>query len=399
MLNTFLDKMSGFFDQRFVVAYLIPVLIGLLLALGIAGILIGPAMVAAFGWLATRSGTELALLGAGILLVIFLLVYLLAYLLATLTTPIVRLYEGYWPEWWITHKVRNLQERFLANQQKALTIREEALADQQKALTLRKEALLPDQQQSLIKWEEALADQQKALAAKQVYAAATRYLNFPRNSKLLKPTRLGNVLAAAEEYSFQLYWLDAVIWWPRLAPLLPDDFRVQVDTALTPMLMMLNLSLTFTLIDLMGAGIVILFHWHWLLFATILIVGLLLAWACYMAAISQAVDYGNWIRVAFDLYRHEPLKKMHIPIPDNLLEERRLWASLNEWLYKYTPPWEVAMTTKAPSLERPFYYDMHKTTPSPVQLQEVAITLKGVTQSELQLLAQDAENSNSNVSP
>ena len=35
MLNNFLDKLSGFFDQRFVIAYLIPILIGLVLSLSL----------------------------------------------------------------------------------------------------------------------------------------------------------------------------------------------------------------------------------------------------------------------------------------------------------------------------------------------------------------------------
>ncbi len=39
MLSTFLDKMSGFFDQRFVVAFLIPILIGIVVLLMIIGLL------------------------------------------------------------------------------------------------------------------------------------------------------------------------------------------------------------------------------------------------------------------------------------------------------------------------------------------------------------------------
>jgi len=117
-------------------------------------------------------------------------------------------------------------------------------------------------------------------------------MNFPRNPTFLKPTRLGNVLAAAKEYSSQIYRLDAVIWWPRLAPLLPEEFRIQVDTALTPMIMMLNLSLIFILIALFGGGS-LLFERYWWLFMATFIGGLLPARGCYLAAVNQALDLGG----------------------------------------------------------------------------------------------------------
>lgn len=378
MLGTFLDKMSGFFDQRFVIAYLIPILIGLVLALSLVVVLLKPTIAIILDWWINRNGPELTLLGGVFLFIIILLVYLLAYLLATLTTPIVRLYEGYWSEGSLTHKVRTRLEKRLAAQQRALDIREEVLAAQQRALDS-SEGILANQQETLARQEVALADKKKALHAKRTYIEAIQYVNFPRNPNFLKPTRLGNVLAAAEEYSSQIYRLDAVIWWPRLAPLLPDEFRVQIDTALTPMLMMLNLSLIFTLMALIGGG-VMLFDKQLLFFMAIFIGGLLLARACYFAAVSQAVDYGNWIRVAFDLYRHEPLKKMHIPTPDNLVEEGLLWTSLNNWLYRYTPPWDISLSSKVAKLERPFYYDTHPPAATLVQMQEGSTTSKGNAQ-------------------
>jgi hypothetical protein len=91
----------------------------------------------------------------------------------------------------------------------------------------------------------------------------------------------------------------------------------------------------------------------------------------YIAACNQALDYGQLVRVAFDFYRHDILKQMHLPIPDNLVEERLLWDALNAMTYNYTLPWEAEAATQTPRLARPFYYDTHQTaTPSP-QLPEV----------------------------
>lgn len=412
MLSTFLDKMSGSFDQRFVVAYLLPILIGVISLIIIIGLLKESIVVIIFEWWIKGSGFEQAALAGLCILIIFLIAYLFAYLLATLTTPLVRIYEGYWPEWRLTHKLRVRQEMALIKQQKILDSQEDTLSKKEEDLSRQQEALnaqetaqanqqtlpgitqdeLITRKKYLINELAALADQQKALNAKWAHNEAFFYLNYPRNPLLLKPTKLGNVLAAAEEYSMQLYKLDAVIWWPRLAPMLPDAFRAQVDVALIPMLAVLNLGLVFTLIAFIGGGSAILLGPNWFLFIISFIGGFFLARASYLAAVSQAVDYGNWIRVAFDLYRHEILRQMHIPIPDNLVEETLLWTSLNNWVYKFTPPWEAVRTTKLSSVKRPFYYDTHSSTTTPVQLPEMTFTIKRPAQETPVKTAKNGQN-------
>jgi hypothetical protein len=308
MLGTFLEKLNGFFDRRFMIAYWSPIFIGLGLTAGLLGGLVGPW--AALGWWAGLSGTEQILLGVGALLVITVL----AYVLETLTIPVVRLYEGYWPKGALTN------------------------------------------------WA---CTKQKARKAKSSDSAS--YHNFPLDSDLVKPTRLGNVLIAAEEYPHQLYQLDAVLWWPRLAALLPETIRTQVDTALTPVLAMLNLSMMLTVLAFGGGTAVFLTNGRWWLLGAVFFGGLLLARVCYLAAVSQAVDYGESVRVAFDLYRHDLLKQMHIPLPDNLFEERLLWELLNKWLYSYTPPWEISTVTTGSPTNPFFYNDTHQKPTTPIQ--------------------------------
>ncbi len=305
MITTLLDKIQGFFDQRFLFAYWGPTFIGLALGLGLVEILFSPILATAFKWWTTLNGSEQLILGAGALIA----VTLLASLLGALTVPIIRLYEGYWPEGWLKH------------------------------------------------W--ALGRQQKALKA--VGDSAVRYQYFPRNLELLRPTRLGNVLITSSEYSIRHYVIETAIWWPRLAALLPESFRTQVDAALTPMLTVLNLSMILTFLTV-ASGIASLFtdrHW-WLLPPIIIIIGLLLARVCYLAGVSQAVSYSKLVQVAFDFYRHDILKQMHIPVPDNLLEERQLWAALNAVVYDYVMPWHTTVLKDLPSLNTPFYYDTHK---------------------------------------
>ncbi len=184
----------------------------------------------------------------------------------------------------------------------------------------------------------------------------------------MKPTRLGNVLVSAENYPYTLYRLDAVLWWPRLSTLLPDTFRSQVDTNLTPMLAMLNFSMLLTLFAFGGGVAVLLTHGLWWVFCLVFLGGLLIAWGCYLAAAIQAVDYSELVRVAFDLYRYDLLKQMHVPLPDNLFQERLLWDVLNQWLYNYKPPWEMTPVSIVPAPTDPFYNDNHRTPPSSIQV-------------------------------
>jgi hypothetical protein len=233
------------------------------------------------------------------------------------------------------------------------------------------------QENNLSNREQILVNEKKALDAQLAYNYAARYLKYPRDLDHLKPTRLGNVLAAAEEYSSQICNLDGVSWWPRLAPLLPELFRAQVDTALTPMLAVLNLSMILTLVAIPGGILVLPFNRPLWLIPVISLSGLLLAWIFYSAAVSQAIDYGKVIRVGFDHYRYQILKQMHLPIPDNLTQERLLWTALNKWIYQYTPPWEgVPAGVDVAQLTQPFYYDSHYSLAAQ-QIQEATLTFKG----------------------
>jgi hypothetical protein len=317
MLGTFLDKLNVFFDRRFMLAYWSPIFIALALVVGLIALLVNPTV--ALGWWTGYSATEQLVLGVGILLIITVL----AYILEALTTPIVRLYEGYWPKGALTNWSRNIQK-----------------------------------------------------ARKSKLSDSEAYRTFPLDSDLVKPTRLGNVLVSAEEYPYQLYRLDAVLWWPRLATLLPDTFRSQVDTALTPMLAMLNLSMLLTLLAFGGGLAVLLTDHFWWLFCLVFLGALLLARGCYVAAAIQAVDYGELVRVAFDLYRYDTLKQMHIPLPESLFQERLLWDLLNKWLYSYAPPWEISLVSNAPQPADPFYNDNHQVPPRAPQPQEIILTSK-----------------------
>jgi hypothetical protein len=364
MLGSFLDKLGGFFDRRFILAYVTPSLILLLLLIGILQSWFG--LQPTLSWWTHIDGQEKILLGVGVLLT----VVLLASTFEMITAPIVRLYEGYWKEGKLTDLAIAYHQK--RKSKYARIKRREELNAEYDALITEREITVDEARKALIDEKLEQIYTQKQLEVK--HAKAACYYTYPLDDELVKPTRLGNVLAAAEEYSYQVYRLDAVIWWPRLSALLPEAFRIQVDVALTPMLAVLNLSMIFFFSTLVEV-ILLLYQHEWLSGGLIFLVGLTLAWSCYLSSINQAEVYGRFVRVAFDLYRQEVLKQMHIPVPDNPVEERLLWDLLTEWHYLYRPPWEA--TNEKPELDNPFYYDTHNATLKTTKQQEVTVTFQG----------------------
>lgn len=64
-------------------------------------------------------------------------------------------------------------------------------------------------------------------------AIASELNDFPETSEgkneATRPTRLGNILAAYEEYPYRRYGMNATIFWPRLWAVVPKDLREATD--------------------------------------------------------------------------------------------------------------------------------------------------------------------------
>lgn len=291
MLSTFLDKVSGLLDRRFLVVWWFPTLIASVVALLLGVMPYG--LTIAWRWWQQQD----SLVQTWFLLGALLLVTLFAYLLQAFTRPLVRLYEGYWPHW-----LRRWCQRIV--------------------------------EESWQRWKKERVEVARSDPSR--YAALQDRLHheYPPQAERLLPTRLGNALRAAEDYPVTAYGMDAVFWWPRLIPLLPEAVQKGIEDALTPLLALLNLA---TLIGLVAVGGAI-YLWRnqvggWQGPVAVLVVGLLLARLSYLGAVAQARGYGQYIRAAADLYRFDLLKALHQPLPASPQEERELWERLADWLY------------------------------------------------------------------
>ncbi|MFI0980865.1 hypothetical protein ACH4SP_28125 [Streptomyces sp. NPDC021093] len=138
-----------------------------------------------------------------------------------------------------------------------------------------------------------------------------RLRRLPTGPRLL-PTRLGNVLRAAETRPIDKYGLDAVVVWPHLWLLLPDAPRSELAAA--------RRSLDASV----GAcvwGILFTAFTPWTLWA--LPIGLAVALAAtFVWAPAKAEVFADLLEASFDLHRGALYTQLRWPLPDNPADER-----------------------------------------------------------------------------
>ncbi len=290
MLTNVLSAIGSRLDSKFMAAYWLPAFVGFLGFFALLVRLVGTEQID--DWRQTIDSVEKTL----VVLFIVLSITMAAFLLRALTRPIAEIFAGLALPGivarWSTdgqHRARRISEQ---NAHRGPGTR----------TSLRRSSLLTEQA-------------------------------FPSSDTDMQPTRFGNVLATIAEHPRLAYAMEAFLWWPRLSPVLPDYFLSTLSAAQSPMMAMLNLCIVFGLRAVIGAIVVALLGELWPAAIVVLVGGLGLSWLCYRAALRQAQEYGNLVRVGFDLYRHEILRQMDLEVPTNLDEERALWRQLTSELY------------------------------------------------------------------
>lgn len=229
-------------------------------------------------------------------------------LMKTLRFPILRLLEGYWP-WplrYLCPGIVSMRKRFY---QKKMTELRQLATEDRKKLSLA-------QRDRLIKLE--------------IWAHWQ-----PVNAKDLLSTTLGNIMRARERSPERKYGLDAIICWPRLWPLLPENVRTDLTNAR---------STLDRLVELWFWGLLSLlwvFSVPWAV-----VIGLLWIVITYGLACQAAMPYGELLEAAFDLYRFSLYDVMGWPRPKNTQEEIILGSQLTEYLWRGTLPGPITYQAK-----------------------------------------------------
>jgi len=302
VIDTALAGLQRIFSRDFVLATFLPIL----LFAGLTGWLL--AVVSGRGTAGWRAIEKMPAITQGLLFAAAIaVVAAVAYVVAALQFSLVRVVEGYWPA---VGPLRRLRSWLVARQRK------------------RRDRLSRAEHRAVAEGRAGERNSIQLLLA-QRYPPPTRL-------DLMMPTRLGNILRAAEIYPYERYGLDTVVIWPRLRPFLPDatgaalaEDRAAVDALL--------------LLGLLGA----VFGTAWPVALLVigghvpLVVLTLLGWPltmlAYRSAQASAVAYGERIRTAFDLYRHALLRHLAIPVPRSVAEERPVWDDLAQFYLRNLP--------------------------------------------------------------
>ena len=161
--------------------------------------------------------------------------------------------------------------------------------------------------------------------------------SMPRQDALGMPTRLGDILRAAERRPADKYGLDTIACWTALWLLLPAEAKtelVQARSALD------NAARTW----LWGALFVVWIPWTWLALPVAIVVP---AVAYYVGILTAATLFGELTVSAFDLYRFRLYDSLHLPRPSSPALERSrdgsrvtrlLWTGLDEPGLQYVEP-------------------------------------------------------------
>lgn len=165
------------------------------------------------------------------------------------------------------------------------------------------------------------------------------YLRYPprKQRQQVMPTRLGNILKNLELYPRQRYMIDAVLIWPRLYQLLPENLLQSIAEAKSSLDLMLVISWLSGLFAFVSGIYLLSMGAAWWFFLVCFWGGLLVAWLAYQGALASAILYAHQIKTAFDLYRNELFKQMRWQLPTNLEDEKKKWETLCQFLYRNFP--------------------------------------------------------------
>jgi hypothetical protein len=234
----------------------------------------------------------------GWLLAALLLLNVSAAVMERLRLSLLRLLEGYWP--WplrlIEAPLSGLARRRVLRQRE----RWSALMQKRES-----QSLTPAERMELARLEQARLD-------------------VPPDLADLRPTTVGNILRGVERRVVHRYGLDAVLLWPRLWLLLPEDARQEIAAA--------RESLD-RLAEAWGWGLCFLVWAFWQPWA----VPIALLWMLLAARLARfpARTFAVLVQSAFDLYRWRLYEALRFPAPEEKGDaERAAGQSLTRYIQR-----------------------------------------------------------------
>ena len=160
---------------------------------------------------------------------------------------------------------------------------------------------------------------------------------LPRSIEKVAPTSLGNAFAIIEDYPYERYGMDGVLFWPRIRPLISENYQAILDTQKISLDMLLNLSLASAVLGLESIILALTQPSGGALIWIVATAGLLLSWLFYRSGVAAARSMVPIITKCFDIYRGQLLQEYGLELPDNIEDEYRLWLRLAAFIRRGEP--------------------------------------------------------------
>ncbi len=238
----------------------------------------------------------------------------LGLLLLALNTAIIKLYEhGFYLAGWL--RQRNLAQH--SERYTALLSRRRAYEQAQETDTGLDQAIAT---------LEAVHEKLETLQSGQ---------SLPHDPRYIKPTALGNAFAIMEEYPYQRYGMDAMVFWPRLSGVISEDYQGLIGDLKTTLDFLLNLSILALLFAAGALGSALLNLS--LAEAAGGFLGLLAAYGLYRGAVNATAEMGEAVMSCFDLYRGALLERYGLNQPESLIAEKHTWMLLASFIRRGEP--------------------------------------------------------------
>jgi hypothetical protein len=155
---------------------------------------------------------------------------------------------------------------------------------------------------------------------------------LPHDVDRVAPTSFGNAYAIAEEYAYERYGIDAVLFWLRLRELMQDSapsHSERITGQKTMLDLLLNLALVSGLL-VAEAVLTLLFGFggHSSSLIPLALISAVLFVGFYGAAVGAVRTMGELIKISFDYHRHLVLEAFNLQPPDDLIAEQAIWVRL-----------------------------------------------------------------------
>jgi hypothetical protein len=162
--------------------------------------------------------------------------------------------------------------------------------------------------------------------------------SYPRNIEDVLPTRVGNVMRAYERYPDVVYGMEAIVLWPRIFMIIPEEARSRIREGESLFQFDLNAliagSVSLVVYVMMVVVAVQSSHpnelWMALRWSFIPVISALLAWFGWSQLPNSAAERGEPIKAVFDLYRAVFAEALGLELPPTHEAERIMWELVSQ---------------------------------------------------------------------